>query len=243
MSSHHACNPTRAEQAPVETGPAANGARETIRLVVADRQALFCQLLAMAFRHGARVEVLAAARDADQAVRLAATFRPHVVLLDVRLDCRQGFAAARTIMVSPSESRVLFIDDQYCATNVWHVWQAGAWGYWTKQDSFEEVAEAVRRVAAGSLAFCSTAAAHLASAVCDGRHTKGRPRAAGKLSQRELDVLQCLAEGLTVRQCAARLRLSPHTVDYYKRRCMRKLQVHNKVDLVRLAVRQGLVGL
>ena len=217
------------------------GLNKAIRLLVVDHQTLFCDLLTQVFRHRPSVEAVAGLGDVDEAVRFVATFRPHVVLMDIRRGCHQAFTAAQTITIRSPESRVLFIDETFCAPNVWKSWHAGGWGYWTKDGTLGQIEEAVCRVAAGTLAFCPAAQAELAPTKRAKRSSASHTSALAKLSMREIEVLRYAAEGLTIAQCAERMKLSRHTVDYYKRRCMRKLGVHNKAQLVRVALRAGLI--
>ena len=118
----------------------------------------------------------------------------------------------------------------------------GAWGYWTKHATFDEVCEAVRRVAAGQTTFCRRAHRHLQETP-QGPHFKPSESESSidHLTPREVEVVQHLGEGFTVKQCAEKMGLSPSTIENHKTRIMKKLQVNNVVQLIRLANREGLL--
>jgi DNA-binding NarL/FixJ family response regulator len=213
-----------------------------LRLLIVDDHALCCTGLAMMFRAVPEVAEVAVATTSEQAVRIAKLHQPDVLIMDAAMPSYRGFETARLLVESSGRCRILFLDDAVNHAHIRSALRAGALGYWTKHATFDEITVAVLRISAGHAAFCPAADQHLIRTKSGLRF---EPRASGtrldKLTPRELEVLLHLADGLSVRRCAERMRLSESTVDNHKSRLMRKLDVHNLVELVRLAAREGLL--
>lgn len=211
-----------------------------IRLLIVEDRPLCCEALAMLFQARADVDVVGAVHRVTPAIRLARESPPDVVLMDAMLPNRRAFRAARVILTQCPPTRLILLDEELCDAHVFEAIRVGAMGYWTKNASSREIAEAVHCVAGGQYAFCP-AVRPLLTFTRGGPHFRpgSRSKVLGKLSQREAEVLAQLAEGLTVKQCAQRMGLAFSTVDNHKARLMKKLGVHRSVELVRLAVREG----
>jgi len=212
------------------------------RLLVVDRCALVCEGLVALFRGGQGFAEVIGATSLDQATRLAQSIQPDVVLLDpVLLDAGTAPVAQRLASAWPSAKLVL-LDEMVSPLHLRVAVETGAWGYWTKQATFEQLAAALRQVAAGRPAFSPEVRRYL---LLTPSGLRLRPLPEGslflQLTLREWQVLRCLSEGLTVKQSARQLGLSASTVDNHKSRLMRKLKVHKVVDLVRLAIAEGVL--
>lgn len=203
------------------------------RLLCQGLEALFCR--ARGWRH------VCAVVGAEQGIRRAVDHRPHVVLIDLRLPDGGALAAARAIR-SQCPARLLFLDETFHESRVRAVLSLRGAGYFTQDDSFETLVDGVRRVAHGDSAFSPAAEPHLVH-VCGRPHWKAPSGSDGlvRLTRRELEVLVLLAQGLTVKQCAEQLQVSASTADNHKSRLMAKLDLHKVVDLVHLAIREGLL--
>jgi len=210
--------------------------------LIVDDHALYREALTRLFETAPGVGEVATAAGGDEAVRRAERFQPDVVLIVMGLQAGQAFRAGATILSRCAGSHILYLDDSVDHTHVSTTLRLGGSGYWTKHAEFKELADAVRRVAAGQLAFCPTVQKHLVRTL---RGLRFQPvpedSVVDKLTPREREVLVHLAGGLSVKQCAERMCLAKSTVDNHKSRLMKKLGVHKVVDLVRLAIREGLV--
>jgi DNA-binding NarL/FixJ family response regulator len=182
--------------------------------------------------------VCGTAGDGAQALRIAAATRPDVVLLDLHLPDTSGVEVAQRLAAMDPPPRVLVLSASGERQDVLDAMTAGATGYLLKSASMPELIDAVRRVAAGDAVFTPGLAGlvlgeyrRLASAPADDTP---------KLTDRETEVLRLVAKGLTYPQIAERLVLSVRTVQNHVQSTLTKLQLHNKAQLVRYAMEQGL---
>ncbi|WP_104479456.1 response regulator transcription factor [Actinokineospora auranticolor] len=184
-------------------------------------------------------DVRATAADASSAVRIAHAVRPDVVLMDLNLGVESGVDATRAITAALTDTRVLVLSASGEHSDVLEAVKAGASGYLVKSASADELVDAVGRTAAGDAVFT----AGLAGLVLgEYRRMAAGPEegSAPKLSERETEVLRLVAKGLTARQIADRLVLSHRTVENHVQSTLRKLQLHNRVELARYAIEHGL---
>jgi len=185
-------------------------------------------------------DVLATAGDAAAAVRIARTVRPSVVLMDLNLGEESGVTATGLITGELADTRVLVLSASGEHADVLEAVKAGASGYLLKSASAEELVDAVKRTAAGDAVFTPGLAGLVLGEyrrmAADPADSRDRPR----LTERETDVLRLVAKGLTARQIATRLVLSHRTVENHVQSTLRKLQLHNRVELARYAIEHGL---
>lgn len=185
-------------------------------------------------------DVRATAPDGSAAVRIAATVRPDVVLMDINLGETSGVDATREITMALPDTRVLVLSASGEHSDVLEAVKAGASGYLVKSASARELVEAVHKTAQGDPVFTPG----LAGLVL-GEYRRMADAPAGgapppRLTERETDVLRFVAKGLTSRQIAERLVLSHRTVENHVQSTLRKLQLHNRVELARYAIEHGL---
>jgi DNA-binding NarL/FixJ family response regulator len=184
-------------------------------------------------------EVVATASDANSAVRIARAVRPDVVLMDLNLGELSGVDATAMITGELPKTRVLVLSASGEHDDVLGAVKAGASGYLVKSASAEELVNAVNRTAAGDAVFT----AGLAGLVLgEYRRMAASPDDEDKpqLTDRETEVLRLVAKGLTARQIANRLVISHRTVENHVQSTLRKLQLHNRVELARYAIEHGL---
>jgi DNA-binding NarL/FixJ family response regulator len=194
------------------------------RILVADDHALvragLCRLLASS-RH---LDVVGEAADGEDAVALAGALRPDLVLMDLAMPRLGGIEATRRIVAAQRSVHVLIVSQLASELPVEDALGAGASGYLLKSASPEELLRAVEAVSSGHAYF-----------------SPGLARRPATLSPREREILTCLAEGLSSREIAAALHVSPRTVDTHRVRIMKKLDLHKASQLVRFAIRAGLL--
>ena len=185
--------------------------------------------------------VVATAGEGMTAVRVAAAARPQVAVVDLQLPDISGVEVTRRLVAADPPVRVLVLSASGEQEDVLDAVKAGATGYLIKSAGREEFLDAVARTAKGDAVFTPGLAGlvlgeyrRLASA--PRRDDEETPR----LTERETEVLRLVAKGLTYRQIAERLVLSHRTVQNHVQNTLNKLQLHNRVELVRYAIKKGL---
>jgi DNA-binding NarL/FixJ family response regulator len=183
-------------------------------------------------------EVVGTAGDGAQALRVAAATRPEVIVLDLHLPDMSGAEVTRRLLTASPEVRVLMLSASGERQDVLDAVTAGASGYVLKSAQLAELVAAVRATAAGQAVFTPG----LAGLVLGEYRRLSAP--AGKvvapvLTDREAEILRLVAKGLTYPQIAQRLTLSTRTVQNHVQNTLSKLQLHNKAQLVRYALEQG----
>ena len=182
------------------------------------------------------LRVVATAPDADAAVRIAHATRPQVVLMDLNLGATSGVTAIEGILARHPDTRILVLSASGEHADVLAAVKAGASGYLVKSAGADELLAAVRRTADGFPVFTPG----LAGLVLGEYRRIAEEPAAPAITDRETDVLRLVAKGMTAKQIGARLGLSHRTVETHVQNTLRKLQLHNRSQLVRYAIEQGL---
>jgi DNA-binding NarL/FixJ family response regulator len=184
-------------------------------------------------------DVVAATGEGRQAVRIAAAARPDVVILDLQLPDVSGVEVINGLRAELPGVRILMLSASGEQQDVLDAMKAGAAGYLLKSAGLPEFLEAVSRTAAGDTVFTPGLAGLVLG---EFRRLAVEPadNAAPKLTERETEVLRLVAKGLSYRQIAERLVLSHRTVQNHVQNTLGKLQLHNRVELTRYAIEQGL---
>ncbi|MBO0869816.1 MAG: response regulator transcription factor [Micromonosporaceae bacterium] len=182
-------------------------------------------------------EVVAALGEGAQAVRLAAATRPDVVVLDLQLPDLSGVEVIRRLLTVDPAIRVLMLSASGEQQDVLDAVKVGALGYLVKSAGRAEFLDAVSRTAAGDPVFTPGLAGLVLGEY--GRLATGTA-AAPRLTERETEVLRLVAKGLSYKRIAQRLVVSHRTVQNHVQNTLGKLQLHNRVELTRYAIEQGL---
>jgi DNA-binding NarL/FixJ family response regulator len=191
----------------------------------------------------AGLEVVATASTGTEAITRAKATRPQVVVLDLQIPEPNGVAVTSALVADDPGVRVLILSASGEQDDVLEAVKAGATGYLVKSASRDELLDAVRRVAAGDTVFTPGLAGLVLG---EYRRLSDTPAAktddpdAPRLTERETEVLRLVAKGLSYKQIAERLFLSHRTVQNHVQNTLRKLQLHNRVQLVRYAIERGL---
>ena len=229
-----------------------------LRVLVVDDHPIWRHSVAAGLEE-AGCAVAGTAGDGAQALRVAAATRPGVVLLDLNLPDMSGAEVTRRLLAADPAVRVLILSASGERQDVLDAMTAGATGYLVKSAQFSELLAAVRSAAAGEAVFTpglaglvlgeyrrlaagSGADAGLGAAGSTWAAGPGRPASSGqpRLTERETEVLRLVAKGMTYPEIAALLVLSPRTVQNHVQNTLIKLQLHNKAQLVRYALEQGI---
>ncbi|SPE26531.1 Two component transcriptional regulator, LuxR family [Candidatus Sulfopaludibacter sp. SbA3] len=207
-----------------------------IRILLADDHAVVRQGFKMILSAQPDMEIVGEAGNGREAVELADSLKPDIVVMDVSMPELNGIEATRRLATSSPHTRVVALSMHKDNVYVREILRAGARGYLLKDAVAADVVTAIRAVARGE-SYLSPA---VSNAVLDD-YRKHVTNPIDLLSSREREVLQMLAEGKTNKEIAVVLDLSVYTVDAHRGRIMEKLNVHSINELVRFAVRNGLI--
>jgi len=184
------------------------------------------------------LKVVGVAGNGRDAVSEARRLRPDIVIMDIAMPELDGVEATRRILEKCPDTRVLILSMYLSAEHIHRALQAGAQGYVLKESAGKEVVEAIRALRAG-VRYLSH---RITETLIDDYLRDGADLSPiDSLSLRERDVLQRVVEGQTNAAIAHALSLSPKTIETYRARIMRKLKVHDTVELVKFAMRHGLI--
>jgi two-component system, NarL family, response regulator NreC len=206
------------------------------RILLADDHAVVRQGFKMILSAQGDMEIVGEAANGREAVDLAEQLKPDIVVMDVAMPELNGIEATRRLAGTAPHTRVIALSMHKDSVYVREILRAGARGYLLKDSGAEDLVRAIRAVAGGE----SWLSPAVSNAVLDDyrRHVTDP---IDLLSSREREVLQMLAEGKTNKEIAGVLNLSVYTVDAHRGRIMEKLNLHSINELVRFAVRNGLI--
>jgi DNA-binding NarL/FixJ family response regulator len=212
----------------------------TIKVLIADDHGVVAEGLRFVVEAQADMEVTDCVQDSREAVRLSIDTRPDVVLIDHAMPLLNGTEATHLIRERCPETHIIILSMYSNRVHVLRALQAGATGYVVKKSAAKEVVDAIRAVHKGERYLSK----ELADSVIDQAvHKTGSGDPLERLSSRERQVLQMLAEGHAVAHIAATLSLSPKTVETYRARMMEKLDIHDFATLVKFAIQHGITSL
>lgn len=207
-----------------------------IRVVIADDHDLFRAGVRGLLRSFGGIEVVGEAADGHQAVALAAAQRPDVLLMDIGMPGLNGIEAIARVRAVMPTAHVIILSMHTAEEYVTRAIKAGAAGYLLKNAQPEELERALRQVARGEPYLSPAVSKYVVQS-----YARGGQGALERLTPRQREVLQLIAEGYTTKAIAARLKISVKTVETHRAQLMERLEIRDVVGLVRFALRRGLV--
>jgi two-component system response regulator NreC len=213
------------------------------RIIITDDHTLFRQGIRTLLSAEPDLEVIGEAANAADAITIARQLHPDIVLMDIGMPGMSSFEATRQIRKERPETRVVFLsmydDDDYLSESL----AIGANGYLLKDSPAEQLVMAIREVHRGGSVLSPRLLARLVDDFrVQGKSATREPRF-GTLTNRERDILKLLAEGKSVKEIASGFDLSVKTVEAHKFNLMRKLDIHNKAQLVQYAIQKKIIRL
>ena len=213
----------------------------TIRLLLVDDHAVVRSGLKMLLASEADVEIVGEAGSGSEAVSAAGSARPDVILMDIGLPDMTGIEAARVIKSQFPKIAIVALtiheDEEY----FFKMLEAGASGYVPKRAAPEELLTAIRAAALGEVYLYPSLAKLLVKDYLSQEHAAEHKPTLDGLTAREQEVLSLLAEGAANDRIAESLVISPKTVERHRENIMHKLNLHSRSELVRYAIRKGII--
>ncbi len=213
-----------------------------LRIVVADDHTLIRRGIVGLLNAQPDMEVVAEAGTGKDALEQTERFTPEVVLLDVAMPDGNGLETAKQIKERVPQAQVLMLTMHDRQDYLFEALRAGAAGYMLKGADVQDLLAGIRAVCRGEVYLYPTLTKRLLSDFVRRAEAGEESRHLNSLSERERDVLRLIAQGKTANEIAQVLVISPHTVQTHRDHIMEKLNLHRKADLIRYAVRTGLVG-
>jgi DNA-binding NarL/FixJ family response regulator len=214
-----------------------------IHVLLADDHAVVRSGLRMLLESQSDITIVGEAQNGREAVERVEVLKPDVVLMDIEMPDMNGIEATKRIkQVAPATAVLaltMYEDDQY----FFEMLHAGAAGYIPKRAAPDELVSAIRAASRGEVFLYPSLAGRLVQDYLQRAAAGTQPAVNDDLTPREREVLVLVAEGLSNAEIADRLVISAKTVDRHRENIMRKLNLHNRVELVKYAIRKGLIDL
>ena len=214
----------------------------SVRIVIADDHQLMREGLSSLLSQQADIRVVGEAINGREAVQLAERENPDEVVMDVSMPDLNGIDATRQILSRSPRTRVIALSMHSDRQFVAEMFRAGARGYLLKDSAFEELASAITRVAKDET-YIAPRISGFRLEDYTRKEERGEPLLAPRLSEREREVLQMMAEGKGTKEIAADLHLSAKTVETHRQHLMDKLEMYSVAELTKFAIREGLTTL
>ncbi|MHB0936811.1 MAG: response regulator [Armatimonadota bacterium] len=211
-----------------------------ICVLLADDHTMVREGLRMILESQPDITVVGEAADGREAVRLTSRLHPDVVIMDIAMPELNGIEATRTIREQGSDARVIILSMHLSSEFVARALRAGALGYLLKVSASTELITAVRTVMQGQRYLCQHVKDNLVDDYLEHYTDEQQKSPIERLSAREREVLQLIAEGKSTAEIAELLSLSPNTIDTYRSRLMQKLGLTDLPGLIKFAIRHGL---
>ncbi|HEY8425564.1 MAG TPA: response regulator transcription factor [Limnochordales bacterium] len=209
-----------------------------IRVVVADDHTIVREGLVMILRAAPDIEVVGEASDGEQAIAMVQQLQPHVVVMDISMPGTSGLEAIRRIRRDWPQVKVLALTIHESEDYILHVLRAGVHGYVVKRAAGQELLSAIRAVMRGE-SYLHPAIVQVV--LSDYLHRLEHGQEAPLLTEREREIVRLIAEGYKNREIAQRLNISLKTVETHRANIMQKLNINDRVQLVRFAIRTRLI--
>lgn len=214
-----------------------SGVFEMISVLITDDHALVRSGIRRLLEDSQQVEIVGEAECGEDSLQMSQDLKPDVILMDVNMPGIGGVEACRRILQRNPKQKIIVLTVHSEKTFPKRMLEIGAKGYLTKECGVDEMIEAIKQVNNGSSYIASSIAQQLALSLLPGNEDNP----IDKLSRREFQVMLMISNGLSNIQMSEKLCLSPKTISTYRLRLLEKLGAKNEVDLLKIAVEQGMV--
>jgi DNA-binding NarL/FixJ family response regulator len=214
--------------------------KRPISILLVDDHALVRDTLQARLETEPDLSVAGVAGDGDQAIVRAGELKPDIVLMDIDMPGQLSFSAARRIKEIVPETRIVYLSAFFHDRYIEDALAAHATGYVTKDEPLDVLIKAVRLAAAGMAYFSPNVQARIVVDSAGMRLADGSRTRARLLTQRELEVVRYIARGLAKKEIAVLMGVTVKTVEVHTQNAMNKLDIHDRVEMARFAIREGL---
>jgi len=213
-----------------------------ITVLLAEDHMIVREGLRLLLEHEGDIEVVGEAQDGHQAVAMVKKLRPAVVIMDIAMPLLNGLEATRQILKAVPDTKVIILSAHSDDAYVQRATELGAAGFLLKQTSSHDLSRAIREVQKGSTFFSPSIARRLHDREQKSPDRRGLlKKKVARLSSRELEALQLIAEGESNKQVADELGISIKTVEKHRQSLMQKLNIHDVAGLTRYAISAGII--
>jgi len=210
---------------------------EKIRALIVDDHAVFRQGISRLLTEGKDIEVVGEASQGREAVQKAKDLKPDIVVLDVSMPGMNGIEATKKVRRLSPQTKVLALSMYDEEEYIFSILKAGASGYILKDSAVNDLVSAIHSVHKGEAYLSPSVSKKTIRALVKSL----KPRGPSELSHREREILQLIGEGYTSKEIGQEIGISPKTVDVHRLRIMKKLNARNLTQLVKYAIKTGLV--
>lgn len=215
--------------------------RAPIHVVIMDSERMLLDSLSANLGSESEITVVSADEDPQKGIRACLETNPEVAIIDVDLKRRDPFDVATEIHARQKKTRILFLGRSASDITIEQALRVDAYGFLLKYESFSVLLESIRRVNRGDYCFSNEIADRVVYNREHHSYSMRGETGLSSLTNRQLEVLRHLALGQSVKEVARQLHLSEKSIDSHKYRIMNKLGIHDRVELARFAIREGLV--
>ena len=216
---------------------------QKIRVLVVDDHTIVRDGISALLALAGDIDVVGEAINGNEALKMATKLKPDVVLMDISMPIMGGLEATRRINKELPDTKVLVVTQHDDKEYVFPVIESGASGLISKAGASSELAEGIRAVHRGDSFLSPSVAKLLVENYQQTSHDRVQQDPYNQLTEREREILKLLAEGFSTQEIADMLIITRKTVEGHKTNLMAKLGIHNKIDLVKYALRKGIISI
>ena len=211
----------------------------TTNILIAEDHTVMCEGLQLLLESEADFKVVGIAKNGREAVEMSRQLNPDIVIMDIDMPEKNGMLATKEICADNANCKVIAFSILTANQYVIGMFRAGALGFIPKEGAFEELVTAIHSVTKGQMYLSPIISKTLLVQLISEDNENASPETI--LSDREMEILQLIAEGRTSREIAKNLHISNNTVIRHRQNIMDKLELHNIADLTRYAIREGYI--